>query len=94
MTKALDYFDPAHAYNDDLSAAFAKTQADFLVVSFTSDWRFSPERSRDILKALLDNRLNVSHAQITSSYGHDSFLMEDPHYHDVMRAYLENIKIN
>lgn len=94
MTKALDYFDPAQAYGDDLRAAFAKTRASFLVVSFTSDWRFSSERSRDIVKALLDNGLNVSQAQITSSYGHDSFLMEDKHYHDVMRAYLENISLD
>jgi homoserine O-acetyltransferase len=91
MTKALDYFDPAHEHNGDLSAAFHAATADFLVVSFTSDWRFSPERSRTIIKALLDNELNVSYAEITSSHGHDSFLMEDRHYHQLVRAYMDNI---
>jgi homoserine O-acetyltransferase/O-succinyltransferase len=91
MTKVLDYFDPAHEHNGDLSAAFHGVTADFLVVSFTSDWRFSPERSRSIIKALLDNGLNVSYAEITSSHGHDSFLMEDRHYHQLVRAYMDNI---
>ncbi len=91
MTKALDYFDPAHEHNGDLSAAFHVATADFLVVSFTSDWRFSPERSRTIIKALLDNELNVSYAEITSSHGHDSFLMEDRHYHQLVRAYMDNV---
>jgi len=91
MTKALDYFDPAHEHNGDLSAAFHAATADFLVVSFTSDWRFSPERSRTIIKALLDNELNVSYAEITSSHGHDSFLMEDRHYHQLVQAYMDNI---
>lgn len=91
MTKALDYFDPAHEHNSDLSAAFHAATADFLVVSFTSDWRFSPERSRTIIKALLDNELNVSYAEITSSHGHDSFLMEDRHYHQLVQAYMDNV---
>jgi len=91
MTKALDYFDPAHEHNGDLTAAFHAATADFLVVSFTSDWRFSPERSRTIIKALLDNELNVSYAEITSSHGHDSFLMEDRHYHQLVRAYMDNV---
>ncbi len=91
MTKALDYFDPAHAHDGDLARAFGSAKSDFLVVSFTSDWRFSPARSREIVKALLDNELNVSHTEITSSYGHDSFLMVDEHYHAVVRAYMENI---
>ncbi len=93
MTKALDYFDPAAAYDGNLSAAFRTAKADFLIVSFTSDWRFSPERSREIVKALLDNELNVSYAEITSSHGHDSFLMETPHYHQLVRAYMENIAV-
>ena len=93
MTKALDYFDPAHDYDSNLSAAFARAQADFLVLSFTSDWRFSPERSRDIVKALLDNKLNVSYAEIPSSYGHDSFLMQDDYYHQLIRAYMNNIAL-
>jgi homoserine O-acetyltransferase len=92
MTRALDYFDPAAEYNGDLSAALAKAKADFLVVSFTSDWRFSTGRSREIVKALLDNELTVSYAELTAAHGHDAFLMPDPHYHAVVRAYLENIE--
>ncbi len=93
MTKALDYFDPAHDFNGDLREAFSVAQANFLVLSFTTDWRFSPDRSRAIVKALLDNELNVSYAEITSSYGHDSFLMDDRYYHELVRAYMNNINI-
>ncbi|SCY74441.1 homoserine O-acetyltransferase [Nitrosospira sp. Nl5] len=93
MTKALDYFDPAHKHNNDLSAAFRAARANFLVLSFTTDWRFSPERSRAIVKALLDNEMNVSYAEISSSHGHDSFLMGDHHYHDLVRAYMDNIVV-
>ncbi len=93
MTKALDYFDPAHDFNGDLREAFSVAQADFMVLSFTTDWRFSPDRSRAIVKALLDNELNVSYAEITSSYGHDSFLMDDRYYHELVRAYMNNINI-
>ena len=93
MTKALDYFNPADAYNGDLSAAFRVAKANYLVLSFTSDWRFSPERSREIVKALLDNKINVSYAEITSSHGHDSFLMETQYYHQLVRAYMNNIAI-
>ncbi len=91
MTKALDYFDPAHDSNGNLREAFSVAKSDFLVLSFTTDWRFSPERSRAIVKALLDNELNVSYAEITSSYGHDSFLMEDRYYHELVKAYMNNI---
>jgi homoserine O-acetyltransferase len=93
MTKALDYFDPAQDYEGNLSAAFSRAKADFLVLSFTSDWRFSPERSREIVKALLDNKLNVSYAEIPSTHGHDSFLMQDDYYHQLVRAYMDNITI-
>jgi len=91
MTKALDYFDPAREFDDNLDRAFAAAKADFLMLSFTTDWRFSPERSRAIVSALLHNRRNVSYAEITSAHGHDSFLMQHTHYHNVMRAYLNNI---
>ena len=91
MTKALDYFDPARDFDDNLDRAFAAAKADFLVISFTTDWRFSPERSRDIVNTLLHNRRNVSYAEISSAHGHDSFLMEHEHYHNVLRAYLNNI---
>ena len=92
MTKALDYFDPARDYDDDLSTAFHRAKANFLVLSFSSDWRFSPERSRNIVKALLDNKLNVSYAEIPSRHGHDSFLMKDEHYHQLVRAYMNKIE--
>ncbi|MFA6179759.1 MAG: homoserine O-acetyltransferase [Candidatus Methylopumilus sp.] len=93
MTRALDYFDPALEHGGNLSAALAKAKADFLVVSFTSDWRFSPARSREIVKALLDNELSVSYAEVTAAHGHDAFLMPDKHYHDIMRTYLDKIEV-
>jgi homoserine O-acetyltransferase len=91
ITKALDYFDPAAAYGGDLSAALEPASARFLVVSFTSDWRFSPVRSREIVKALLDNRLGVTYAEIDAPHGHDAFLMDDARYHNLIRAYFDNI---
>jgi homoserine O-acetyltransferase/O-succinyltransferase len=93
MTRALDYFDPAFEHGGDLSAALAKVKSDFLVVSFTSDWRFSPGRSREIVKALLDNELSVSYAEVTAAHGHDAFLMPDEHYHNIMRQYLAKIEV-
>ncbi len=93
MTRALDYFDPALQYGGDLSQVMAQAHAKFLVVSFTSDWRFSPARSREIVKALLDNELSVRYAEVTAAHGHDAFLMPDPHYHNIMRAYLARIKV-
>ncbi len=92
-TKALDYFDPAYAYGGDLAAAFARARASFLVASFTTDWRFSPARSREIVFALMHNRRRVAYAEIDCDAGHDSFLLDDAHYHAVLRAYLENIKV-
>ncbi len=92
ITRALDYFDPAGAHGGDLTRAFAAARANrFLVVSFTTDWRFSPARSREIVKALVDNRIGVSYAEIAAPHGHDAFLLEDPRYHGVMRAYFERI---
>ena len=91
MTKALDYFDPSHDFGGDLNRAFSRAKANFLVISFTTDWRFSPQRSREIVRPLLHNQRNVSYAEIASTHGHDSFLMEHPHYFDVMRAYLGNV---
>ncbi|WP_263768338.1 homoserine O-succinyltransferase MetX [Propionivibrio soli] len=92
-TKALDYFDPAYKYDGDLPAALERATANFLVVSFTTDWRFSPARSREIVFALLHNRRHVAYAEIDCDAGHDSFLLDDAHYHAVLRAYLENISI-
>jgi len=91
ITRALDYFDPARDYEGNLSSALSRAQAKFLVVSFTTDWRFSPLRSREIVKALLDNRRDVSYAEIDAPHGHDAFLLDDPRYHGVVRAYCANI---
>ena len=91
ITKALDYFDPAVEHGGSLSRALAAARAAFLVVSFTTDWRFSPERSREIVKALLDNRGNVTYAEIDAPHGHDAFLLEDERYHRVVGAYFERI---
>ncbi|MES2547150.1 MAG: homoserine O-acetyltransferase [Pseudomonadota bacterium] len=93
MTRALDYYNPALEFNDDLSAALKVAKAEFLVVSFTSDWRFSPARSREIVKALLDNELTVSYAEVTAAHGHDAFLMPDAHYHAILRSYLQKIEV-
>lgn len=93
MTRALDYYDPALPFNGDLSQALSKVKAEFLVVSFTSDWRFSPARSREIVKALLDNELTVSYAEVTALHGHDAFLMPDKHYHNILRSYLQKIEV-
>lgn len=94
MTKALDYFDPAGNYDDNLSAAFAKAKAKFLVISFSSDWRFTPARSRDIVKALQDNHLDLSYAEIDAPQGHDSFLMAIDDYVAVFASYLDNVFID
>jgi homoserine O-acetyltransferase len=91
MTRALDYFDPALSFDNDLSLALKHVTAKFLVVSFTSDWRFSPLRSREIVKALLDNELSVRYAEVTAAHGHDAFLMPDPHYHAILRNYFSQI---
>lgn len=92
MTKALDYFDPALDHNHDLSKTLANATAQFLVVSFTSDWRFSPERSHEIVKALLDNDADISYAEIESKHGHDAFLLPNEHYEGIFRAYMQRIK--
>jgi len=91
ITRALDYFDPASEHGGDLTRAFATARAKFLIASFTTDWRFSPARSREIVKALLDNRLDVSYAEIDAPHGHDAFLLDDPRYHGVLAAYFARI---
>ena len=92
ITRALDYFDPAREFGGDLARAFAVAREHpFLIVSFTTDWRFPPARSREIVKALVDNRVNVSYAEIAAPHGHDAFLLDDPRYHAVMRAYFNKV---
>jgi homoserine O-acetyltransferase/O-succinyltransferase len=91
ITRALDYFDPAKAFAGDLSQALAKATAKFLIISFTTDWRFSPTRSREIVKALLDNKHTVSYAEIDAPHGHDAFLLDDARYMNVVRTYFANV---
>jgi homoserine O-acetyltransferase len=89
ITKALDYFDPAAAAGGDLPRALAPATCRFLVISFTTDWRFSPARSREIVKALVDNRRDVSYAEIVAPHGHDAFLLDTPQYYAIVRTYLQ-----
>ena len=91
ITRALDYFDPAREHGGDLSRTFAAAKCRYLLASFTTDWRFSPARSREIVKALLDNKLDVSYAEIDAPHGHDAFLLDDPRYHGTLRAYFERM---
>ncbi|MDH5534176.1 MAG: homoserine O-acetyltransferase [Betaproteobacteria bacterium] len=91
ITKVLDYFDPALKHGGDLTLALAPAKAAFLVISFTTDWRFSPERSREIVKALLDNRCDVTYAEIDAPHGHDAFLLDDARYHRLVAAYFDRI---
>ena len=92
ITKALDYFDPAAAVGGDLAAALKPASAvNFLVVSFTTDWRFSPARSREIVDALTANRAMVSYAEIDAPHGHDEFLLDDARYHALARAFFDSI---
>ena len=90
ITRALDYFDPAGEFGGDLSRALAKASAKFLLVSFTTDWRFAPARSREIVKALLDNQRDVSYAEIDAPHGHDAFLLDDARYLGVVRSYFQS----
>jgi homoserine O-acetyltransferase/O-succinyltransferase len=91
ITRALDYFDPAGDAGGSLVKAFSSALAKFLVISFTSDWRFSPGRSREIVKALLDNRRDVAYAEIDAPHGHDAFLLEDSRYLALVRQFFDNI---
>ncbi len=89
ITRALDYFDPARDHSGSLTQALSQAQAQFLVVSFTTDWRFPAARSREIVKALLDNGRDVSYAEIDAPHGHDAFLLEDPRYLNLVRSYFD-----
>lgn len=91
ITRALDYFDPAAEHDGDLAATFAHVKAKFLLISFTTDWRFAPARSRELVKALVKNNHGVSYAEIDAPHGHDAFLLDDSRYHGVLRARFECI---
>ena len=92
-TKALDYYDPAFAHGGDLTAALAAARAGFLVVAFTTDWRFSAGRSREIVYALAHNGCDVTYAEIDCAAGHDSFLLDDLQYHAVLAAWFDRIEV-
>ena len=94
MTKALDYYDPANGNKKNLSKIFKKIKSKVLVIAFTSDWRFSPNRSKEIVKALLDNNINVKYAEITAASGHDAFLMTEPRYHAILESYFKEMLRN
>lgn len=94
MTKALDYFDPAEKEGGNLAAVFEKVQAKFFLASFTTDWRFSPERSREIVSALTDAKRDVSYLEFESNHGHDAFLVQNDDYIDAFGAYMENIEVS
>ena len=91
MTRVLDYFDLAREYNNDAVQAFGVAQCDFLIVSFLSDWRFSSERSEEIVRALIDAKKNVSYAAIQSNLGHDAFLLKNEHYEKILTSYMNRI---
>ena len=92
MTKALDYFDPSSDFNGDLSKAFSVSNCKFLLVSFSTDWRFPPERSREIVNALLKTRKEVSYLEIEADQGHDAFLMPIPRYTSALKSYLYRLQ--
>jgi homoserine O-acetyltransferase/O-succinyltransferase len=91
ITKALDYFDPAREHDGDLTRALAHTEAQFLLVSFSTDWRFAPARSREIVQALLSNRRKVTYGEIDAPHGHDAFLLDDARYMELVRAYYQRV---
>lgn len=93
MTKALDYFDPAAAHDDDLARALSGASADFCVISFTTDWRFSPERSHEIVNALMAARKNVCYLEVDAPQGHDAFLIPIPRYLQAFRGYMNRIVV-
>jgi homoserine O-acetyltransferase len=93
ITRALDYFDPAKAHAQNLTQALARATAQFLLVSFSTDWRFAPARSHEMVQALVANQRDVSYAEIDAPHGHDAFLLDDPRYLSLVRAYFERISL-
>jgi homoserine O-acetyltransferase len=91
ITRALDYFDPARNFGGNLDQALSAATCKFLIVSFATDWRFAPKRSREIVKALLHNQRQVSYAEIDAPHGHDAFLLNDPRYKNVVRSYFDGV---
>ena len=94
MTKALDYFDPAQQFGDDLAKTVASIQAKSLIISFTSDWRFAPARSQEIVNALLSENKDVTYAEIEAHQGHDAFLMPIPRYQQIFKTYMQRVAVD
>ena len=94
MTKALDYYDPARAHGDDLAKALAPVTARSLVISFSTDWRFAPARSRELANALLAARKDVSYLEIDAAQGHDAFLLPIPRYIQALSSYMNRIEVD
>lgn len=91
MTRALDYFDPAYAAGGDLAKALSPASCEYLVLSFSTDWRFSPERSEEMVNAMISARKKVSYAEIDAPWGHDAFLIPTPRYTDIFTAYMDRV---
>jgi homoserine O-acetyltransferase len=92
MTRALDYFDLAREYNNNPAEAFSRAKSDFMVIAFSTDWRFSPARSQEITNALIQAKKSVSYAEIESNFGHDAFLLKNPRFEAVFNAYMTRVK--
>ena len=91
MTRALDYFDPAAEHNDNLCQVLQKATAKFFLASFSTDWRFSPERSREIVDALMEADKDVTYLEVDAPEGHDAFLMNIPRYVRGFAAYMNRV---
>ena len=91
MTKALDYFDPSVDFEGDLSKAFENCSCKFMLMSFSTDWRFPPERSRELVNDLLKARKKLSYVEIEADAGHDAFLLPIPRYIEAFSNYLKKV---
>ncbi len=91
MTRALDYFDPAAKTDGSLEKALSKAQCGYFVVSFSTDWRFSPERSERLVEAMTKAGKRVCYAEVESEYGHDAFLIPTERYMAIFSAYMKRI---
>jgi homoserine O-acetyltransferase len=91
MTRALDYFDLAREYQHDPVKAFSNANCSFFVASFSTDWRFAPARSREIVNALIAADRPVTYTEIEANEGHDAFLMPIPRYLEAFSAYMKRV---
>jgi len=91
MTRALDYFDPAKEFNGHLEDALKKALCKFMVISFSTDWRFAPERSEMLVNDLVKADKHVCYTEIDTPHGHDAFLIPTPRYMAVFNAYMDRV---